>query len=90
MLETVDPLYPNWDQDATALEAGYDQQVPAVVAEELTDAGEAVASTFDGVSGDDWERPGRRSDGARFTVESIGRYFVHDWVHHIWDVARTA
>jgi hypothetical protein len=89
MLETDDPLYPNWDQDVTALEAHYDQQDPAVVADELTVSGEAVASTFDGVTGESWKRVGRRSDGASFTVESIGRYFVHDWVHHIWDIGRT-
>ncbi|HEX3899252.1 MAG TPA: DinB family protein [Mycobacteriales bacterium] len=88
MLEAHDPLYPNWDQDVTALEARYDQQDPAVVADELAAAGDAVANAFDGVSDDGWDRPGRRSDGASFTVESIGRYFVHDWIHHIWDVSR--
>jgi hypothetical protein len=88
MLETVDPLYPNWDQDVTALEAEYDQQDPAVVSVELAAAGEDVASSFDGVSGETWERQGRRSDGASFTIESIGRYFAHDWIHHIWDVER--
>jgi hypothetical protein len=38
------------------------------------------------MAGDQWERPGRRSDGARFTVESIGRYYLHDIEHHLWDV----
>jgi hypothetical protein len=27
-----------------------------------------------------------RSDGALFDVESFGRYFLHDLVHHIADV----
>ena len=45
-----------------------------------------MAASFAAVEGDQWERPGRRSDGARFTVESFGRYFVHDRVHHVWDV----
>jgi len=31
-------------------------------------------------------RPGFRSDGARFTVESFARYFVHDLAHHLHDV----
>ena len=35
------------------------------------------------VTGDQWERTGRRSDGAAFTVESFARYFVHDPVHHL-------
>ncbi len=39
------------------------------------------------VSDDGWSRPGRRSNGDAFTVESIGRYHLHDVVHHLWDVA---
>ncbi len=49
-------------------------------------AGELAASDFDGVHGDQWERRGRRSDDARFTVAGFGRYFVHDPVHHLFDV----
>jgi hypothetical protein len=30
---------------------------------------------------------GFRSDGAQFTVESFGRYLLHDPIHHLWDVA---
>ncbi len=41
---------------------------------------------FDSVTGEQWARTGRRSDGAVFTAETIGRYFVHDWVHHLHDV----
>jgi hypothetical protein len=28
-----------------------------------------------------------RSDGATFTVETFARYFIHDPVHHFYDVA---
>jgi len=38
------------------------------------------------VSGDQWQRTGFRSDGAWFTVESFARYFIHDLVHHLYDV----
>ena len=86
MLEQDDPLYPNWDQDETAVRDRYDAQEPKQVAVELGAAADGVASRFDGVQGDEWERRGRRSDGASFTVETFGRYFAHDWVHHLWDV----
>jgi hypothetical protein len=88
MLETDDPAFANWDQDATAVEQDYAAQAPQVVARELLDAAEPVAARFDGVSGAQWERTGNRSDGARFTVDSFARYFVHDPVHHLWDVRR--
>lgn len=37
-----------------------------------------------------WDRPGRRGDGAAFTVATVTRYFLHYPVHHRWDVARHA
>ena len=85
MLDTDDPLYPNWDQDETAIASRYDLQQPRHVAVELREAAEALADAFDGVRADQWLRPGRRSDGASFTVESFARYLVHDPFHHLWD-----
>ena len=84
MLEQTDPHYPNWDQDEAA--ALYAEEDPARVAEEIEQAASVLASRFDTVQGDDWERTGNRSDGARFTVESFARYLIHDPVHHVHDV----
>lgn len=86
MLEQDDPLFPNWDQDATAVEERYELQDPAVVGQEIIDAAEPLAAGFDTVSGQQWTRPGRRSDGRDFTIESFGRYMLHDPVHHVHDV----
>lgn len=86
MLTQEGPQYPNWDQDATALTDHYDQQTPSVVADELATAAETIAAQFDSLAADQWERTGSRSDGAHFTVETFGRYFVHDAVHHLYDV----
>ena len=86
MLDEREPHFADWDQDATAVEEGYDLQDPAVVALELTDAAEQVASSYDEVPADAWGRRGLRSNGSVFTVESIGRYHLHDVVHHLWDV----
>jgi len=83
-----DPLYPNWDQDATAVEDRYGEQDPATVSAELQAAAEAIAQAFEAVPDDEWSRPGRRSDGARFTIDSFARYFVHDSVHHVYDVTK--
>jgi hypothetical protein len=85
MLTQDDPLFANWDQDATAVEQRYGEQDPAVVRDELGEAGETLAANFASVSGDQWTRVGRRSDGANFSVESFARYFIHDPVHHLYD-----
>jgi hypothetical protein len=89
MLTRDAPLFPNWDQDATAIADRYAEQDPAVVAAELLAAADTLAGRFDGVSGDQWQRTGARSDGARFTVETFARYFIHDPVHHLHDVTGT-
>ena len=88
MLETDEPHFENWDQDATALEDRYDQQDPAVVEEQLLAAAETIAARWDSVEDDQWGRRGYRSDGSAFTVASIGIYLLHDPVHHVDDVAR--
>jgi hypothetical protein len=90
MLDEDDPMFLNWDQDASALEDACDEQEPAQVVGELADAAEGLASRLDRVENQQWERPGRRSDGASFTVDSIARYMVHDTIHHVWDVERIA
>ncbi|MGO9661564.1 MAG: DinB family protein [Acidimicrobiales bacterium] len=88
MLSEDDPLFDNWDQDASAVEDAYEQQVPASVVHELTVAAGALATQLDQVSGPAWQRPGRRSDGVAFRVETIAPYTAHDVVHHVWDVSR--
>lgn len=88
MLEQDAPRFANWDQDATAVEDAYHGQDPRRVGEELVEAAEAVARVYDGVPDDRaWARSGTRSNGDVFTVESLGRYHLHDVVHHAWDVA---
>jgi DUF971 family protein len=86
MLEQDDPLFANWDQDATAIESRYDEQDPATVSVELVEAAADVAAIYAQVDGDQWQRPGRRSNGSVFTVETLGRYHLHDVVHHLHDV----
>ena len=86
MLTQDDPLFPDWDQDATAVAERYQNQDPTEVAAALAEAARAIAARFASVTGDQWQRTGRRSDGASFTVETFARYFIHDPVHHLFDV----
>jgi DinB superfamily len=86
MVSMDDPTFPNWDQDATAVDDRYNDQAPREVAGQLRSAAEQLAVRFSQLEPADWERPGERSDGARFTVETLGRYLMHDPVHHLHDV----
>jgi hypothetical protein len=87
MLTQDDPMFANWDQDQTAVEQRYWERRPDQIGPDLAAAGERAAQTYDGVTASQWSRPGRRSNGSVFTVDSLGRYFVHDVVHHLHDVA---
>jgi hypothetical protein len=86
MLSRDDPLFPNWNQDETAVTDDYPAQDPVTVAVELVAAAEALATRFSEVSGSAWQRPGRRDDGAHFTISTFARYFIHDPIHHLYDV----
>jgi hypothetical protein len=86
MLTQDAPEFPYWDQDATAVADHYAEQDRHQVARDILDSARVLAEGFEGVSGVGWERTGSRSDGAYFTVASFARYFIHDPVHHLYDV----
>jgi hypothetical protein len=86
MLDRDDPAFENWDQDAAAIDGGYVDTVPREVGTQLEEAAERVAQRYEGVAADQWARTGRRSNGAVFTVATLGQYQAHDVLHHLWDV----
>ena len=81
-----DPQFANWDQGETALAERYWAQRPAIVAAEVHRAAAAIARDFAGIGDAEWSRPGTRSNGSVFTVDTLARYFLHDLAHHAWDV----
>lgn len=86
MLGQENPIFANWDQDRSAVDDRYNEQDPGVVATQIVVAADRLGVSFRSVTGKSWERRGRRSDGAQFTVDSFGRYMIHDPIHHLHDV----
>jgi SAM-dependent methyltransferase len=86
MLVEDTPHFPNWDQDRSAVEGRYAAQLPSIVGPTLVAAAYAVSDLYASVPPLSWHRRGVRSDGSEFTVESLGRYHLHDVVHHLHDV----
>ncbi len=39
--------------------------------------------------GPQWDRPGRRSNGSEFTIDTLACYHLHDVEHHLHDVLLT-
>jgi len=86
MLTTDAPRFANWDQDETAVLRRYDLADPDEVAVELEQAAAALADRVDALRPEERTRPGTRSDGSAFVVDTLLQYFLHDVVHHLWDV----
>jgi DinB superfamily len=86
MRGSTDPQFANWDQDETALAQRYWEQDAASVRSELAEEGERFAADLDTIQPSELDRPGRRSNGSVFTVDTLARYFLHDLVHHVHDV----
>jgi hypothetical protein len=70
----------------TAVEDRYGEQDPEQVSAELVASARLLADAFAAVPTVALRRTGLRSDGSRFTVETLGRYLLHDPVHHLHDV----
>lgn len=90
MLAEDDPEFADWDQDRAAVQGRYDEQLPAIVGPSLVTAAFAMADLYESVPPLSWRRPGRRSNGSVFTIESLARYQLHDLVHHLHDVRHAA
>lgn len=80
------PVFANWDQDATAIAKRYRASDPAEGAAAIAAAAEANAAEWAAVTEDEWGRPGTRSNGSAFTLATLGQYFLHDLRHHLHDV----
>lgn len=90
MLAEDTPHFANWDQDETARTGHYADQLPSIVGPTLVAAAYAVGDIYASVPPLSWQRRGVRSNGDEFTIETLGRYHLHDVVHHLHDVRQAA
>lgn len=79
------PTFKDWNQETAAEHGDYAGQDPGKVAYTLASNAGKYADVLDRVDADEWAKEGSRSDGARFSVESLARYALHDIEHHLWD-----
>jgi hypothetical protein len=86
MLNDDDAHFANWDQDQAAIDRDYANADAREVSAELEAEGRQISASFAGVSEDQWQRTGTRSNGSVFTVLTFSQYFLHDVVHHLHDV----
>ena len=88
LLVEDDPVFADWDPNVTQVAERYDLQDPVIVADEVDGAASGLVETLQSLEPAQLDRPGRRSDGASFTVLTFSRYVLHDPLHHYWDVTK--
>jgi hypothetical protein len=86
MLDEDTPTFANWNQDETAIKERYGEQDPEAVADELEAAAQVFVARIQALTPEHYNLRGIRSDGAEFTVVTFLQYFLHDVIHHLWDV----
>lgn len=85
MLLHDQPSYEDWDQNLAA--AAYGQLEPVDVADELKNSAGDLLRDVEALTSEEAARTGHRSDGFTFTVETLLQYYLHELVHHWWDVS---
>lgn len=76
----------DWDQDEAALSEHYWRADPAEVSRQLTASLDRAAELYARPTGEQWAWPALRSNGTRFTTETLAQYLLHEVTHHLWDV----
>jgi hypothetical protein len=79
-------------RDERVIEDRYNEQDPAVVADEIIDAADALIATLEGLDDDGWQRQGLYNypEPQLRTVEWIAVHTVHELLHHRVDIGTLA
>lgn len=87
-LEEDTPSLGWWDHEAAVVDDGYADEIPVLVAEAIGRNARVLATTFAGVPPDAFARAAVRREGEHFTVAGMGRFALHELVHHRHDAER--
>jgi len=88
-LSQDNPDFASMRREERVAEERYNEQVPAVVAEQLADAAGALAGRLDSLDDAGWQRTGLYHWPVTTlrSVEWIGQHSLHECVHHLKDIS---
>ncbi|HET7304042.1 MAG TPA: DinB family protein [Segeticoccus sp.] len=78
--------FADWDQDEAERARQYWRAEPEQVGPQLAARLDRAADRYAVPTGGQWAWPALRSNGSRFTAETLAQYFLHEVTHHLWDV----
>ena len=85
MLTEENPEFDDWVPEQRAEPV---PQSPETAIGVIVGAGERFSSIFESLHPSLTQRVGRRPDGYEYTVVNVGRYVLHDILHHLCDATR--
>ena len=88
MLTQQEPTFLNWDQDATAIAKRYWEDDPMTVREALREAGTAWPTPSTRCATTSGHGQARAPTGHVSPSNRLVGTFLHDPIHHLWDVTR--
>jgi hypothetical protein len=83
-----EPEFGWWDHEAAAVDDGYNEQDPRVVAAALEANARRLGMTLPSPGDPAWQRAGTRRGRERFTVGGLARFALHEARHHRIDAER--
>lgn len=82
------PILESWDGNAAARKERYNEQDPREVFFSMSTNAVEFASLLVGVRSHEWEQFGYREPNERFSVAMLGRWVLHETLHHRIDAER--
>jgi DinB superfamily len=89
-LAEEEPAFAPMRREERVTEERYNEQQPAHVGREITDAADSLAGALEALDEDGWNRTGNYNWPERRvrTVDWIGRHAIHEGQHHLLDIDR--
>ncbi len=88
--EEDEPKFASMRRDERVSEERYNEQDPALVAQEITEAAQTLAATLESLGDAGWRRTGvyNYPEVRVRDVVWIGNHTIHEGEHHLFDIAR--
>ena len=90
ILAEDEPVLDSMDRDERPVRDRYNEQDPAVVAEQVADRAAALAAAFESLAPEAWERTAIHPypEPAPRSLAWMARHVVHEGNHHLLDIGR--
>ncbi len=84
-LRLDDPELGWWDHEAAIADGLANESDVSAVVDDLARNSAHLSEALRAVEEDDWSRGATRRETERFTIDTLGRFALHEVVHHRWD-----